>query len=317
MIKQILFFLLPIVSFSQTFFFEVDEMFQNKQYAKAEVVLSTYLNDSPNDVKALELLGDTFAHQENWDEAIVIYKQLVEVEPLSANYHYKYGGVLGLKAMNSNKIIAFFLVDDIEEELKLAAKLDPNHIEVRWALIDFYIQIPNLIGGSEEVALGYAEELEVLSQVDGYLSKGYIYEYNDEPELAEQYYRMAIEVGGSLTSFKKLTSLYENQDRPLDAISNIENANEKLNRNSLNYQLGKVCANYNLELDKGEMCLMKFIDNYSVKDGVPLKWAYLKLAQIYKHKNDKSNALKWINKSLADQSDFEPALDEKELILEM
>ncbi len=317
MIKQIIFIFFPLISFAQPSYSEVGILLQKKEYTKAEVTLSSYLNNSPNDARALELLGDTYALQENWDEAIEMFEQLVEVDPLSANYHYKYGGVLGMKAMNSNKIIAFFLVDDIEEELKLAAKLDPNHIEARWALIDFFIQIPNLIGGSKTEALKYAEELEVLSPVDGYLSKGYIYEYNDELDLAEQYYRMALEVGGSITCFQKLTSFYENQDRPLEAILTIEEANKNLDRNSLNYQLGKICANYNLELEKGEMCLMKFIDNYSVKDGVPLKWAYLKLAQIYKHKNDKNNALKWINKSLASQSNFKPALEEKELILEM
>ena len=317
MIKQFFFILFPLTSFAQSFYSDIGVLLQNKKYEKSEVELIVYLEKNPNETKALELLGDTYALQENWDEAIVIYKQLVEANSLSANYHYKYGGVLGMKAINSNKITAFFLVDDIEEELKLAVKLDPNHIEARWALIDFYIQTPNLIGGSETEALKYAEELEVLSLVDGYLSKGYIYEYNNEPVLAEQYYKMAIEEGGSIACFQKLTNFYENQDRPLEAISNIEKANERLNRNSLNYQLGKVCANYNLELDKGEKCLMKFIDNHSVKDGVPLKWAYLKLAQIYKHKNDKSNALIWINKSLDKQSNFKLAQNEKELILEM
>lgn len=317
MIKQILFIFFPLVSFAQSFYSEVDVLLQAKKYSKAEIVLNTYMDTHSDDEKAFELLGETYALQQKWDEAISIFKQLAKAVPSSANYHYKYGGVLGMKAINSNKITAFFLVDDIEEELKIAAKLDPNHIEVRWALIDFYMQTPNLIGGSEKIALTYAEQLEELSPVDGYLSKGYIYEYTDEPILAEQYYRMAIEVGGSITCFQKLTSFYEDQDRPLDAITTIEKANKKLNRNSLNYQLGKVCANYNLELDKGEMCLVKFIENYSVEDGVPLKWAFLKLAQIYKHKNDKRNALVWVNKSLANQSDFEPALDEKDLILEM
>ena len=317
MIKQILILLFPIVTFGQSLITEVDGMLQNKQYSKAEEVLNTHINSHPNDTKVLELLGDTYAFQEKWNEAITVCKQLVEEDPSNANYHYKYGGVLGMKAINSNKFTAFFLVDNIEEELKLAANLDPKHIEARWALIDFYVQTPNLVGGSKANALKYAEELEKISTVDGYLSKGYIYEYNNEPYLAEQYYKMAIDAGGSVTCFQKLTTFYENQDRPKEAISNIEKANEKLNRNSLNYQLGKVCANYNLKLDKGEMCLMKFIDNHSVKDGVPLKWAYLKLAQIYKHKEEKSNALIWVNKSLATQSDFEPALAEKELILEM
>lgn len=317
MIKFLLFILFPLFTFGQSLFVEVDLLFQKKQYTKAETALNSYINNNPNDTQAIELLGESYAFQEKWDEAITIFKQLVDIDHYNANYHYKLGGVFGMKAINTNKITAFFLVDDIKKELKLAAKLDPNHIEVRWALIDFYVQTPSLLSGSKTMALEYAEQLELLSSVDGYLSKGYIYEYNDEPEQAEKYYKMAIEVGGSITCFQKLTSFYENQEQPLEAISTIEKAQKELKRNSLNYQLGKVCANYNLELDKGEMCLIKFIDNYSIKDGVPIKWAYLKLAQIYKHKKDKPQALEWINKSLAAQSDFRLAVEEKKLILNM
>ena len=316
MIKFIL-LLIPFLTFGQTLSENVALLFQKKQYPNAESALVLYLNNNPKDIKALELLGETYAFQEKWDAAISIFEQLVDKEPSNANYHYKLGGVLGMKAINANKLSAFFMIDDVKKELSLAAKLDPKHIDVRWALIDFYVQTPNLVGGSMNSALEYANQLELISPVDGYLSKGYIYEYNDEPKLAEKYYKKAIDIGGSITCFQKLTGFYENQDKPLEAISTIEEASKKLNRNSLNYQLGKVCANYNLELDKGEMCLIKFIEDYSIKDGVPIKWAYLKLAQIYKHKHNKIKALEWVNKSLASQSDFQLAVDEKKLILNM
>jgi hypothetical protein len=38
----------------------------------------------------------------------------------------------------------------------------------------------------------FANQLEVLSKVDGYLAKGYIHEYDNEPELAEKYYKKAV-----------------------------------------------------------------------------------------------------------------------------
>lgn len=314
---KIILFLIPFVTFGQSLSENVALLFQKKQYSKAEIEIVSYINNNPKENKALELLGETYAFQEKWDDAISIFNQLVIKDPSNANYHYKLGGVLGMKAINVNKIAAFFLVDDVKKELLLAAKLAPKHIDVRWALIDFYVQTPAIVGGSKSEALKYANQLQLLSSVDGYLSKGYIYEYYDEPELAEINYKKAIDVGNSITCFQKLSAFYENQDQPLEAISIIEKAQEKLIKNSLNYQLGKVCATYNLELDKGEMCLIKFIDNFSIKDGIPIKWAYLKLAQIYKHKNDRVNALEWVNKSLASQSDFQPAIEEKKMILDM
>jgi len=68
----------------------------------------------------------------------------------------------------------------------------------------------------------------------------------------------------------------------------------------LHYQIGKVCADFNVQLAKGEQCLKTYIDNYSAKDGVPKAWANYRLAQIYKHKNDKTNALKFINLAIAE-----------------
>jgi len=68
----------------------------------------------------------------------------------------------------------------------------------------------------------------------------------------------------------------------------------------MHYQIGKVCADYNVQLDKGEFCLKVYIDNYSARDGVPKAWAYYRLAQINKHKNDKNEALKWIDKAITD-----------------
>ena len=46
------------------------------------------------------------------------------------------------------------------------------------------------------------------------------------------------------------------------------------------------------------MCLQRYVTNYTEKDGVPLSWAYFRMAQIYRHKEDKRNAYNFINKEL-------------------
>ncbi|MBT8244314.1 MAG: hypothetical protein HKP48_07435 [Winogradskyella sp.] len=54
----------------------------------------------------------------------------------------------------------------------------------------------------QKKSLLYANELEALSKVDGYLVKGYIYKYDDKPELAEKYYKLALKIGGSITCYE-------------------------------------------------------------------------------------------------------------------
>jgi len=310
-------FFTSFFSIAQTSYQKAESLFVDNQYEDAKPLFKAHLESNPNDLKSIEYLGDIAGHNKQWDNAIGYYETLVNAQPDNANYHYKYGGVMGMKALEVNKLRALGMIGDIKKAFKTAAKLDPNHIDVRWALVEFYIQLPGIIGGSEKTAMVYADELENLSKVDGYLAKGYIAEYSKRPKDAEVFYKKAIEVGGSVTCYQKLTNLYENTTKePLKAISNIEEAQTRHQRNGLHYQIGKVCAQYNVQLEKGIKCLNVYIKNHSSSDGVPKAWAYYRLAQIYKHKSDKEKALSFIEKAITSKL-LEPFKKEKKDILNM
>ncbi|WP_242202427.1 tetratricopeptide repeat protein [Aestuariivivens insulae] len=316
MMKFLLPCLLPIIVFSQTEFDQANRLVQDKDFVKAEQLMLQYLKVNPNSLQAIELLGDVYGHQKKWDEAIGEYQKLMEANTNNANYHYKYGGVLGMKALE-NKLKAIGLIGGIKASFLKAAALDPNHIEARWALVELYMQLPGIFGGSKSKSLKYAEELEKLSTVDGYLAKGYIYEYDDEPQLAERYYKLAINEGGSLTCFNKLVGLYETTKEPEKAIKTIEEAQQKHSRNALHYQIGKIAAEYNIQLQKGEQCLKIYIKNYSVQDGVPKAWAHYRLAQIHMHKNNKDQALMYIDLALTELPKVKQFITQKDKIVNM
>ena len=201
----LVFLLFSLCSFSQQSLDKAEAYLLQKNYAKAEQLLSVYVSENPENEKAIELFGDAYGYQKKWDAAITQYKKLVSAKPLEANYHYKYGGALGMKALSVNKIIALSIIGDVKEAFLTAAKLDTKHIETRWALVELYMQLPGIIGGSQSKSMHYANELEILSKVDGYLAKGYIYEYDAQPERAEKFYKLAITEGGSLTCYEKLS----------------------------------------------------------------------------------------------------------------
>lgn len=315
--ERLLFLLFPLIGFSQTAIDEVPYLFEKKQYAKVENIMEIYVLENPNDMKSIELLGDAYGHQKKWDDAIEQYEKLVEINSNKAEYHYKYGGAMAMKALEVNKFSAIGIIGDAEDAFLEAAKLDKNHIETRWALVELYMQLPGILGGSMDNSLKYANELEQISEVDGLLAKGYIYEYDDEPELAEQYYKNALKVGGSLTCFNKLTAFYEKHKDGDKAIKNIEATQEKYKRNALHYQIGKVAAEYDIHLEKGKKCLQTYIANYTPKDGVPIAWAHYRLAQIYKHQGQKEKALKNINLALQELPEIKVFKEEKSAILKL
>ncbi len=195
--------------FSQTNFEKAENLYDQGKYTLAKSLFETLLKENPNQLKTIEYLGDISIHFKEWDKAIAFYKKLKTLRPNEANYYYKYGGALGLKSKDGGKWVAIQLIGEMKASFEKTIVLNPNHIDARWALIEYYLQVPALFGGSEKKAQRYADELIKLSPVDGYLSKAHIDEYFERYKSAEKYYIKAIELGGSKNTYERLASLYK------------------------------------------------------------------------------------------------------------
>ncbi len=211
--KQLVFFclLFPLLIFSQSDFDRGEKLFREEKFEQAQVLLEHVLVTQPSNLKAIEYLGDIAGRNKSWDKALGYYKKLKQLKPTEANYYYKYGGVLGMKAKESSKIQALGMIGEIKESFEKAITLNPKHIEARWALVMIYIQLPGIVGGSETKAIKYSNELLKLSPVDGYLSKGQIEEYFKRYILAEQQYKKAIAAGSTKVGGQMLADLYKNK----------------------------------------------------------------------------------------------------------
>lgn len=210
--KFYLYFLFfTLSSFSQSNFDLGQKYFNENNWELAKENFQKVIDNNPNNYQAIEFLGDIFGHQKKWDSAIEKYKTLRDKFPQNANYWYKFGGALGMKAKESNKFKALGMIDDVENAFLKAAALDKKHIDTRWALVMLYIELPAIIGGSEKKAQKYATELLTLSKVDGYLAKGYIDVYFERYQSAEKNYLQAHKIGNSKTTFEKLYDLYLNK----------------------------------------------------------------------------------------------------------
>lgn len=262
------------------------EFLENGQYEQAK---GQFLRS--NTLEAAEFLGDLASFRKNWNDAVKYYKKLVEQEPSSAVYNFKLGGALGMKAMEIGKLQAVFLIDDIKKYLNNAAELDSTHAEVRRALVEFYTELPMILGGSRDTAEGFATELETINPIDAALAWAYIFQANDEHERAKQQYARAISLATTNKNY--------------------------ISRNYLNYELGKASAVQEVAFESGIVFLQNYIKNYGYKDLKPPAWAYFRLAQIKAAQHNKKEALLFIDQALQEMPDLEPARAEKERILKL
>jgi len=192
-------------------FQKAENYFKAEKYSLAKPIFEKILKEEPNNLKTIEYLGDIAGIEKKWEDAITYYEKLKKSNPNNANYWYKFGGAMGMKAKSVNKFKALGMIDDVENAFLKATQLDSKHIDSRWALVMLYIELPGIIGGSERKAQKYSNELMKLSKVDGYLSQGYIDEYFDRYKKAETNYLKAYQIGNSKTTFQKLYDLYQNK----------------------------------------------------------------------------------------------------------
>jgi tetratricopeptide (TPR) repeat protein len=218
----ILFLLFPLLVFSQSDFEKGESFFREEKYEQAQSFFQSFFSSNPSNLKTIEYLGDIAAHYKSWDKAIGYYKKLKQLKPSEANYYYKYGGALGLKAREVNKFKALGMISEIKESFEKAIILNPKHIEARWALVMLYLKLPAIIGGSESKAVQYSNELLKLSPVDGYLSKGQIDEHFGKYLLAEEQYKKAIAAGSVKKGSQMLVNLYKNKMNQPEKASKIK-----------------------------------------------------------------------------------------------
>ena len=74
--KSVLFFILfPFFMVSQSNFETAEKLFETGKYAQAAPWFESVLKTNPNDLKALEYLGDIAGKQKQWDKALGYYKK--------------------------------------------------------------------------------------------------------------------------------------------------------------------------------------------------------------------------------------------------
>lgn len=225
-----LYLLFPSWVFSQADLSLAEKFFHQEKYSLAKPIFIEFLKENPNNLKTIEYLGDIEGKSQSWDKAMFYFGKLKSLKPKEANYYYKFGGCLGMKAKECNKFKALGMIGDIKASFEKAIELNPNHIEARWALIELYLQLPGIVGGSERKAQKYSNELMKISPIDGYLSKGHIAEYFERYKEAEKNYAKAITIGHSKTTFQKLYNLYCYKLKDLEKAKMLKKEFEKNNQ---------------------------------------------------------------------------------------
>ena len=229
---------------------QAKELYETARYEAARELLEPLHNERKNDTAVQSLLGSVYAQLERWEQAADQVEGLVEAYPENAEYQFRYGGALGMEAKNSNRFTALMMLDDVKYHLKKATQLDENHINSRWALVQLYVELPAVIGGTKANAMKYADQLQKISPVDGALAKGFIEQSEENYQTAEAYLQEAVDIGQSATTYTRLAELYVEMNRKRKALQTLEKGIAQTDDFDLKIKFARLAEKYQSKTSK-------------------------------------------------------------------
>jgi len=190
--------------------------------------------------------------------AVKVLESAVEQSPQNADAHYLLGIAYGKLAEKSNVFRRAALARRTRDEFERAVVLDPNHLDARFSLVQYYMIAPSAFGGSEQKALEQASEITKRNAAAGHRAFAFI--------------------DGRHKNYKEETA-------ELDAAV-------KLDPNDMPswFEIGRVAALTGDDLPRGEQALRKYLKYTPAKDEPPLDSAYSLLANIYEREGRTADA---------------------------
>jgi len=120
--------------------------------------------------------GQALFHQGKIDAAIAEFKAAVAAQPDSSIAHLWLGRALGRKIEKAGPLKAVRMVGDVRREFEQAVALDPNNVEARSDLLEFYLGAPRSFGGGIDKAEAQADAIAKLDPAMGQHARALIEE---------------------------------------------------------------------------------------------------------------------------------------------
>ncbi len=257
--------------------------------------------------------GRALMAKRDYEKAAEVLEKAVAATPKSAEAHYLLGGAYGSLAQKASIFSQASLASKTKAQFEEAIQLDPNHLDARMSLIEYYMVAPGFMGGSESKAIEQANEIKKRDSFRGHRAWAFIFNRQKKTDLARNEYIQAVrEQPNSPKSHIYLASFYLSEKNNAAAATEIDSAvKADPNYMPVLFWLGRVTVATGTNYPRGEEALRKYLAYAPKQDEPGLHRAHFWLGQIYEKTGRKAEAKTSYTRSLQlvpEQKDVTEAL---------
>jgi cytochrome c-type biogenesis protein CcmH/NrfG len=201
------------------------------------------------------------------DDAVDSAEQAVELAPNDAQAQLWLGNSLGVRIGQVNMLRKVAMAPDLRDAFEAAVRLDPNLLDARSALIQFYLQAPEAMGGGVARAKAQVVEIAKRNAVRGHLAQATIERaHNKDNAAATRAIEAAVAAAPALPADDIDTRVMAGSS--LVALERYGDARDyyaawiaaQPRHASPHYQLGRLAAISGQYLDEGAAGLKRYLD---------------------------------------------------------
>jgi tetratricopeptide (TPR) repeat protein len=285
-----------------------NELLVSGHIDEALAALNGRVQSQPNDAEAYHLLSRVYFHLKKWDESISNGERAVKLAPNKADYYLWLGRAYGEKADDANPFTAARLAGKIRGSFEKAVQLDPNSVQARTDLAEYYVEAPGFMGGGTDKAAEQAKLITPLDAARAHWVNAKIAEKKKDMAAAEREYKEAIRLGNSADYWLNLASFYRRANRLDDMEATITKALAADKKKSNDYYdaatlLNRTGRNLTLAAD----LLRKYLSSSAPSEEAPPFEAHYLLGSVLEKQGNKSGAAQEYRAALAMASQYTPA----------
>jgi tetratricopeptide (TPR) repeat protein len=237
------------------------QLFDAGKYAEAKAELLALQKSGDRSAAAAYYLGRIASFDNDGEEALRQLERAVELEDGNALYHAWLGNAVRDETQRASKLKMPFMARRMRKEWERAVELDPNQVDARFGLVQFYAMAPGVMGGSRDSAREQADEIAKRDAMRGAMARGAIAEAEKNAGAEIAAYQQAIAAAPDSTAgYFALGMTYAREGKVTEAFATLDQYAKRHpdDRWGL-YQAGRFAGITGQQLDRGEGALKQFL----------------------------------------------------------